>query len=121
MTSENDVHNSQQKPAQARGNTLPDTVGGAGLVSPLADYIRYSEFKRLLGQLHTTFEKQKIKSVALLSDHSKEGKTFLACAIAMGYAILLNKKVLILNAGGPVKKGSLNLKHVYEAELRAAF
>lgn len=65
--------------------------------SPIFDFIRYSEFKRLLGQINSTADRAGMKTFAVISELPGEGKTFFVSALALGWASLMNKRVLIVN------------------------
>jgi Mrp family chromosome partitioning ATPase len=99
---------------------LPEAQRTVLKSSPFFDYIRNGEFKRLLGRIRATIEAENAKSVAILSSHPGEGKSFLIASIALGYAILLQKRVLIVNTVLGNRPDSLNLKEVYESELQYA-
>jgi Mrp family chromosome partitioning ATPase len=86
--------------------------------SPFFSYIRGSEFKRLLGQVTTLVEREQVRTLAILSSYPQEGRTFLVSALALGYAILLKKRVLIVNTSLKLRPGSLDIKRVYDDELR---
>jgi Mrp family chromosome partitioning ATPase len=88
--------------------------------SPFLDYIRYSEFKRLLGQLAMMVDRDGMKTIAVLSEHSGEGKTFLVSAMALGYASLLDRRVLIVDTVVRNEGHSLFLKKIYEEQLEYA-
>lgn len=89
--------------------------------SPFLDYIRYSEFKRLLGELAVMVDRDRFKTIAVLSEHPGEGKTFLVSAMALGYASLLDRKVLIVDTViRNDESHSLYLKKIYEEHLEYA-
>lgn len=79
---------------------LPE-VQPSKLVSPLLRFTQYTEFKRLLDQVASSLAREGQKSVAILSELPQEGKTFFVSALALGYATLLGKTVLIVNTQGP--------------------
>jgi Mrp family chromosome partitioning ATPase len=88
--------------------------------TPYLDYIRYSEFKRLLGQIAALVDQEKVKALTILSAYPQEGKTFMVAATALGYAILLHKRVLIVNTALKVTGGSLNISKLYDEQLKNA-
>jgi Mrp family chromosome partitioning ATPase len=99
---------------------LPELQRNVLKSSPLFDYIRNGDFKRLLGRIRSTIDAEHARSVAVLSNHEGEGKTFLVAAIALGYAILLQKRVLIVNTVLGSGADSLSLQSLYESELQYA-
>jgi Mrp family chromosome partitioning ATPase len=99
---------------------LPELQRNVLKSSPLFDYIRNGDFKRLLGSIRSTIDAEQAHSIAILSNHSKEGKTFLVAAMALGYAILLQKRVLIVNTVLGGDPDSLQLQDIYESELQYA-
>jgi hypothetical protein len=88
--------------------------------SPFFDYIRNNDFKRLLGKILSTVEKEKALSLAVLSAEPGDGKTFMIAAMALGYAVLLQKRVLIVNTVLGQSPDSLSIQSVYENELQHA-
>jgi Mrp family chromosome partitioning ATPase len=88
--------------------------------SPFFSYIRGSEFKRLLGQVTNLVEREQIKTLAILSAYPQEGRTFVVATLALGYAVLLKKRVLIVNTALKLRANSLNIKRLYDEELRHA-
>lgn len=85
--------------------------------SPFFDYIRFSDFKRLLGNIIATVDKNGIRSLAVLSANPQEGKTFMIAALALGYAVLLQKRVLIVNTVLDVPHGSIRIRKLYDEDL----
>lgn len=83
----------------------------------LFDYIRCSEFKRLLDQIHTLQETQDLKSLAVLSEFAGEGKTFLISVLALGYASFLRKRVLIMDTISQTRDESFYLTNVLGSQL----
>ena len=71
---------------------------GQYLHEVFADYLRFSESKRLLNQLALLQEREKFKTLALLSEVANEGKSFLALMLAYGFASLLHRRVLLVDA-----------------------
>jgi len=62
-----------------------------------AEYLAYTECKRLLNQVVVNQQKQGFKSVAVLSNLPREGKSFFVLSLALGYATLLGKRVLVVD------------------------
>src|SRR6185295_2490579 len=84
------------------------TAESARHVKPqLLDYVRFTEVKRLIHQVHSVQKKKGAKTIAILSLRPGEGKTFLVSALALGYAMLLKKKVLIVDATTQTLNGYL--------------
>lgn len=88
--------------------------------SPFLDYIRYSEFKRLLGRIASIVDREKVQILSVLSAYPQEGKTFFVAAAALGYAVLLHKKVLIVNTALKMSAHSENIRKIYEEQLQFA-
>ncbi|MCC7440247.1 MAG: hypothetical protein IT285_01355 [Bdellovibrionales bacterium] len=80
--------------------------------SPLLEYVRFTEVKRLVHQIHQEQKKRGAKSLAVLSLHPGEGRTFFVSALALGYALLLRKKVLIVDATSQTLNGYLFMDRV---------
>jgi Mrp family chromosome partitioning ATPase len=83
-------------------------------------YIRSSDFKRLLSQTSSLVDANQVKTLAILSSYPQEGRTFFVSALALGYAVLLKKRVLIVNTALRVRKDSLNIEKIYFEELQHA-
>jgi Mrp family chromosome partitioning ATPase len=88
--------------------------------SPFFTYIRGSEFKRLLSQVSSLVDANQVKTLAILSAYPQEGRTFFVSALALGYAILLKKRVLVVNTALTLRSGSLNIQRIYGEELQHA-
>ncbi|HUP58603.1 MAG TPA: hypothetical protein VM598_14185 [Bdellovibrionota bacterium] len=101
---------------QGAGKEGPERIGKPEEKSPLFEYIRYTEFKRLLGQITATLDAGKLKTVAVLSEHPGEGKTFFVSALALGYSVLLNKRVLIVNTTSQPTNRELLHRNVFQKE-----
>jgi len=86
------------------------------LKDAFSEYIRYTECKRLLNQISSAQEAQGFRSVAVISQDEREGKSFLVLVLAMGYALLLNRKVLVVDAVSQTKNRSLYRNRILEAE-----
>jgi Mrp family chromosome partitioning ATPase len=67
-----------------------------GLHSNFLSYVRSSEFKRFLNYFYGKQLEDGFKSVVVMSLLPGEGKTFCVAALALGYAALLHKRVLVL-------------------------
>lgn len=87
-----------------------------GPISPLFEYIRFGEFKRLLGQVAETMDRQGHRSLAVLSELPGEGKTFLSAALALGFSTLMGKRVLVLNTTNQPQNKALHLETVFRAK-----
>jgi Mrp family chromosome partitioning ATPase len=88
--------------------------------SQFYSYIRSSNFKRLLSQVSSQVETNQVKTLAILSAYPQEGRTFFVSALALGYAVLLKKRVLIVNTALRLRKDSLNIQKIYFEELQHA-
>lgn len=88
--------------------------------SAFYSYIRCSDFKRLLSQVSSLVENNQVKTLAILSAYPQEGRTFFVSALALGYAVLLKKRVLIVNTALRQRKDSLNIQKIYFDELQHA-
>ncbi len=99
-------------------DSLPSQNSHAPGSGPFFDYIRYSEFKRLLGGLIAIVDRDQLKVVTVLSEFPQEGKTFFVAATALGYAALLGKRVLVVNTSLVTKEGSLSLKRIYHEQFQ---
>ena len=84
--------------------------------SALVDYLRQPEFKRLLTQVSSLHEKRRFRTLAVLSEFSGEGKSFCTAALALGFAKLLRKRVLILDATFQPSDEALFAETVYGDE-----
>lgn len=70
----------------------------------IKDYVLYAEFKRTLDRIHSVCLEKNIRSLSVMSLVPEEGKTFLSICLATGFAELLSKKVLLVDAGNPEAK-----------------
>ncbi len=85
------------------------------LQNPLFEYVRYTEFKRILGQIALNLDRDGYNSIAVLSEFPGEGRTFFVSALALGYALLLGRKVLVVNTATQSQYRSLFHQRVFSA------
>ncbi len=64
----------------------------------LLEYIRRTEFKRLLQQFSARVRETQTRSIAVLSLFPSDGKSFLVSTLALGYAQFFRAKVLIVDS-----------------------
>lgn len=70
----------------------------------IKDYVLYAEFKRTLDRIHSACVEKNIRSLSVISLVPEEGKTFFSIGLATGFAELMSKKVLLVDAGNPEAK-----------------
>lgn len=75
--------------------------------SSLYEYLQHAQFKRLLSQVRTAEERAGVRSIALLSEFPREGRTFFTSVLALGYASLLRRRVAIVDTVTPRGKNAL--------------
>lgn len=92
-----------KKPVES--TSLNESVRGV-----LAEYVRRTEFKRILNQIVALQLDEKAKSLAILSYFPGEGKTFFVAALALAYVKFLNGRVLIVDTTNQTSKRSLFLE-----------
>lgn len=63
-----------------------------------AEYVHRSECKRLLNQIAQAQERERFKSIILLSSFAGEGKSFLSMLLSFGFSTLMGKRVLLVDA-----------------------
>lgn len=64
----------------------------------LNEYINYSEIKQVIDNIHTEVKKQKIKTIAVLSEFNEEGKSFFTATLCIAYSKFYNEKVLLIDS-----------------------
>ncbi|MFM1847453.1 MAG: hypothetical protein RL417_927 [Pseudomonadota bacterium] len=79
--------------------------------SPLIEYIKDPQFKRLLSEVVARQHERDFRSLAILSRYPGEGKTFFAAVLALAYATFLRRRVLILDT---IVQGSTGALYVGE-------
>ncbi len=65
--------------------------------SLLDAYIRQPNFKRMLSRVSAAQDEMNFRSIAVLSEYAGEGKTLFISALALGYALYLRRRVLIMD------------------------
>lgn len=90
---------------EGEGSAAPN---GAALI----EYIRAPQFKRLLSEVVARQDESDFRSIAVLSRYQGEGKTFLTGVLALGYAIFLRRRVLILDTIAQEGGGGLFLSRL---------
>ncbi len=63
----------------------------------LQSFTQYAEIKSLLDRILHLQERDNFKTLALISEHDGEGKSFLAATLAYAYTRRKNKKALIID------------------------
>jgi Mrp family chromosome partitioning ATPase len=84
-----------------------DLAPAAPLREYFSEYLAYTECKRLLNQIVVNQQKQGFKTVAVLSNMAREGKSFFVLSLALGYATLLGKRVLVVDVVNQTSDRSL--------------
>jgi Mrp family chromosome partitioning ATPase len=78
----------------------------------LGTYLRLPEIKRLIHRLVSAQHEHNFTSLAIVSLLPKEGRTFVVSLIALAYATVLKKRVLILDTVSQNREASLHLATV---------
>lgn len=78
----------------------------------LLDYIRFPQFKRLLDKVASAQLSNGFRSIAVLSKFPREGRTFFVAVLALGYAIYLRRRVLIVDTLSANRENSFYLDRV---------
>jgi hypothetical protein len=99
------------KKSLAYADAHPDEVRNV-----LVDYIRLPHYKRLLEKVVTQQEEAGVKSITVMSMYPQEGRTFFISVLALGYALFLRKRVLIMDTVHQTRAESYFLSRVIEAE-----
>ena len=81
--------------------SAPAPSGSNPLLQTLDEYIRSTEFKRLINQIAVAQARSDFKSLAVLSEIRGEGKSFFTAALALAYARHLPSRVLIVDTVTP--------------------
>lgn len=76
------------------------------------EYVRGVEYKRILSDIGALQHRRNFRSVAVLSRASGEGKTFVSSVLALGYALFLRRRVLILDTIAQASRSALYLAPV---------
>lgn len=77
---------------------------------PFGKYVSTPEFRRLVHQLQSIQEQRNIFSISILSRFAGEGRTFFSAAVAVAYASLLGKRVLVLDTVHEPARGKIPLR-----------
>jgi Mrp family chromosome partitioning ATPase len=105
-------------------SNLPEANGAAIAALPEAwaplrsgflEYVRGVEFKRILSDVGALQHQNRFQSIVLLSRAPGEGKTFFAAVLALGYALFLRRRVLILDTIAQTSTSALTLAPVLSA------
>ncbi|MGI6524181.1 MAG: hypothetical protein ACOX2O_02665 [Bdellovibrionota bacterium] len=83
-----------------------------GIIESLNSFIKRTEIKRLINQILTAQASRNFRSLAILSEYPKEGKTFFTAALALAYARFLPGRVLVVNTVPQSKSGNTLLKSI---------
>jgi len=86
-----------------------DSAQSGSIRTAFFDYVRGVEFKRILSDVGALQHQHHFQSLALMSRVSGEGKTFFAAVLALGYALFLRRRVLILDTIAQTSTSALHL------------
>jgi Mrp family chromosome partitioning ATPase len=76
------------------------------------EYLRQGEIKRLIHRFSDEIAKRAVRSVAVTSLQPGEGRTFLVAVLAVGFAMFLKKRVLVVETCNQPEGGELRLDSV---------
>ncbi len=76
---------------------------------PFLNYLRLGEIKRLVHRFNDQVNQHQAKAVSITSLQPGEGRTFLVAVLAIGQALFLKKKVLVIDASSQPEKGLCTL------------
>ncbi|MCB0333762.1 MAG: hypothetical protein KDD55_09710 [Bdellovibrionales bacterium] len=92
-------------------NEGSEELGGEHL-RVLLDYIRRTEFKRMLNRIVMAQAEEGFRSISVLSEYPEEGRSFFISALALAYTRYLHSRVLIVETIEQTKNRSLFLQSV---------
>jgi len=81
--------------------------------SVLNDYIRHTDFKRILNRIVTVQAERELRGISVISQHEGEGKSFFVSALALAYTRYLYSRVLIVETIRQTKSRSLYLECLF--------
>jgi Mrp family chromosome partitioning ATPase len=85
---------------------------GRYLGEVFAQYVTFTECKRLVSQVSALQNAQHFRILAITSELRGEGKSFVVLSLAYGYATLRSKRVLVVDASAQTVGRMLFLEHV---------
>jgi len=97
---------------------VTDNLSNSG---PFSSYIRTSEFRRLLRQLQTVQASNSASSISIISRFAQEGRSFFTAALAVGFASLLLKKVLVIDTIREKSRGGFPLRSILRRSAETLF
>lgn len=80
------------------------------------EFINYSEFKQLVDSIYDLQTQKKLKSIAILSELSLEGKSFFSGSLAVAFSRFLKRKVLVVDTSVFTNKGALSIEEILEPD-----
>lgn len=83
-------------------------------LTPFFQYMRLGEVKRLVYRFIDELNRKNAKSLAVLSLNPGEGKTFLVAVLAVGAAVFLKKKILVIDTTHQTHPEQFYLKRIFE-------
>jgi Mrp family chromosome partitioning ATPase len=88
---------------------VTDNTSNSG---PFSSYIRTPEFRRLLRQLQAVQTSNSASSISIISRFAQEGRSFFTAALAVGFASLLLKRVLVIDTIREKNRGEFPLRSI---------
>ena len=80
---------------------------------PFAEYLRLGEIKKLVHRFNDELKKKNSRSISITSLEPSEGRTFLTAVLALGSAVFLKKKVLVVDTSSQPHQGNLYLDRIF--------
>ena len=80
---------------------------------PFSDYLKLGEIKKLIHRFGDELTKHDRHAVAVTSLETGEGRTFLTAILALGSAVFLKKKVLVVDTSSQPHQGNLILDRIF--------
>jgi Mrp family chromosome partitioning ATPase len=84
-------------------------------ISKLRDYTSQPKIKRLISSIILKQGETNFKSVAILSELPREGRSFITSLVAFCYAQMYQKRVIIIDLSNPNKTNSWNFVNLISA------
>lgn len=99
--------------AIAAAPVIPSSVN---VPRQVQECINYSEFKQLVDSIHELQTRQKITSIAVLSELSLEGKSLFCGSLAIALARFLKQRILVVDTAVFPNTGSLSIEEILEPD-----
>lgn len=105
-----------QKPSERELLVMQMPSREVDLPKAVQSVVHFAETKQIIDQIYHMQSDRKVKSLAILSEIPREGRSLFSATLALGFGQLVRKKVLVVDCHTVRGPYSLSLERLLEAD-----